>query len=334
MLEPGTPGRGKAECPECIRISNGKRNEQDLGLSNASQHAVPFLVLGGGEGRRESRRDEHSSGPERATPRETGDRRSGQTGKRRRQARGLRVLESGAIDRNRSGTEGTKGSLRIRKRNGRMSGPKSIPKVSWMAEGFGSGPEARECSGTRDMGGKRAEASRSSVARRQRQGDGIEQRWDGWGSGEVQPASERELREAGACLSVRKPTLHFAGSACAGVRIELAQGLSNPCCIVTRPQSNFRREMRRPTTVAWIVFRLLVSSDFTGCVVAHEGLVALEVEADDEKAAGAFDLGYLADDLDGWLFDNSEDACVTSFATRSLLSKCQFRSKKAKAIPR
>ncbi|KAH6902181.1 hypothetical protein BKA70DRAFT_1229224 [Coprinopsis sp. MPI-PUGE-AT-0042] len=44
-------------------------------------------VLGGGEGRRESRRDEHSSGPERATPRETGNRRSGQTGKRRRQAR-------------------------------------------------------------------------------------------------------------------------------------------------------------------------------------------------------------------------------------------------------
>ncbi|KAH6871931.1 hypothetical protein BKA70DRAFT_1241340 [Coprinopsis sp. MPI-PUGE-AT-0042] len=58
-----------------------------------------------------------------------------------------------------------------------------------MAEGFGSGPEARECSGTRDMGWKRAEASRSSVARRRRQGDGIEQRWDGWGSGEVQPAS-------------------------------------------------------------------------------------------------------------------------------------------------
>ncbi|KAH6902025.1 hypothetical protein BKA70DRAFT_1229470 [Coprinopsis sp. MPI-PUGE-AT-0042] len=44
-------------------------------------------VLGGGEERRESRRDEHSSGPERATPRETGNRRSGQTGKRRRQAR-------------------------------------------------------------------------------------------------------------------------------------------------------------------------------------------------------------------------------------------------------
>ncbi|KAH6890215.1 hypothetical protein BKA70DRAFT_1540191 [Coprinopsis sp. MPI-PUGE-AT-0042] len=85
--------------------------------------------------------------------------------------------------------EGTKGSLRIRKRNGRMSGPKSIPKVSWMAEGFGSGPEARECSGTRDMGWKRAEASRSSVAWQRRQGDGIEQRWDGWGSGEVQPAS-------------------------------------------------------------------------------------------------------------------------------------------------
>ncbi|KAH6911702.1 hypothetical protein BKA70DRAFT_1538969 [Coprinopsis sp. MPI-PUGE-AT-0042] len=44
-------------------------------------------VLGGGEERRESRRDEHSSGPERTTPRETGNRRSGQTGKRRRQAR-------------------------------------------------------------------------------------------------------------------------------------------------------------------------------------------------------------------------------------------------------
>ncbi|KAH6873550.1 hypothetical protein BKA70DRAFT_1241079 [Coprinopsis sp. MPI-PUGE-AT-0042] len=58
-----------------------------------------------------------------------------------------------------------------------------------MAEGFGSGPEARECSGTRDMGWKRAEASRSSVARRQRQGDGVEQRWDGWGTDEVQPAS-------------------------------------------------------------------------------------------------------------------------------------------------
>ncbi|KAH6885135.1 hypothetical protein BKA70DRAFT_1237293 [Coprinopsis sp. MPI-PUGE-AT-0042] len=58
-----------------------------------------------------------------------------------------------------------------------------------MTEGFGSGPEARECSGTRYMDRKRAEASRSSVARRRRQGDGIEQRWDGWGSGEVQPAS-------------------------------------------------------------------------------------------------------------------------------------------------
>ncbi|KAH6911220.1 hypothetical protein BKA70DRAFT_1220254 [Coprinopsis sp. MPI-PUGE-AT-0042] len=58
-----------------------------------------------------------------------------------------------------------------------------------MAEGFGSGPEARECSGTQDMGQKRAEAGRSSVARRRRQGDGIEQRWDGWGSDEVQPAS-------------------------------------------------------------------------------------------------------------------------------------------------
>ncbi|KAH6866007.1 hypothetical protein BKA70DRAFT_1244788 [Coprinopsis sp. MPI-PUGE-AT-0042] len=150
-------------------------------------------VLGGGEerreSRRESRRDEHSSEPERATPWETGNRRSGQTGKRRRQARGLRVSESGAIDRNRSGTEGTRGSLRIRKRNGRMSGPKSIPKVSWMAEGFGSGPEARECSGTRDMGRKRAEASRSSVARRRRQEDGIKQRWDRWGSDDVQPAS-------------------------------------------------------------------------------------------------------------------------------------------------
>ncbi|KAH6906914.1 hypothetical protein BKA70DRAFT_1223780 [Coprinopsis sp. MPI-PUGE-AT-0042] len=78
--------------------------------------------------------------------------------------------------------------------------------------------------------------------------------------------------------------------------------------------------------------RLLVSSDFTGCVVVHEGLVAVEVESDDEKAGGAFDLGYLVEDLDGWLFDNSEDACVTSFATRSLLSKCQIRSKKAKAI--
>ncbi|KAH6884048.1 hypothetical protein BKA70DRAFT_1237849 [Coprinopsis sp. MPI-PUGE-AT-0042] len=102
---------------------------------------------------------------------------------------GLRVSESGAIDRNGSGTEGMSGSLRIRKRNGRMSGPKSIPKVSWMAKGFGSGPEARECSGTWDMGRKRAEAGRSSVAQRQRQGDGIEQRWDGWGSDEVQPAS-------------------------------------------------------------------------------------------------------------------------------------------------
>ncbi|KAH6905927.1 hypothetical protein BKA70DRAFT_1225247 [Coprinopsis sp. MPI-PUGE-AT-0042] len=149
-------------------------------------------VLGGGEERRESQRDEHSSGPERATPRETGDRRSGQTGKRRRQTRCLRVSESGAIDRNGSGTEGTRGSLRIRKRNGCMSGPKSVPKVSRMAEGFGSGPEARECSGTRDMGRKRAEASRSLVARRRRQGDGIEQRWDGWdgwGSDDVQPAS-------------------------------------------------------------------------------------------------------------------------------------------------
>ncbi|KAH6918838.1 hypothetical protein BKA70DRAFT_1416814 [Coprinopsis sp. MPI-PUGE-AT-0042] len=61
--------------------------------------------------------------------------------------------------------------------------------MSWMAEGFGSGPEARECLGTRNMGRKRTEASRSSVAQRRRQGDGIERWWDGWGSDEVQPAS-------------------------------------------------------------------------------------------------------------------------------------------------
>ncbi|KAH6889515.1 hypothetical protein BKA70DRAFT_1234932 [Coprinopsis sp. MPI-PUGE-AT-0042] len=185
-------------------------------------------VLGGGEERRESRRDEHSSGPERATPRETGNRRSGQTGKRRRQARGLRVSESGAIDRNGSGTEGTRGSLRIRKRNGRMSGPKSIPKVSWMAEGFGSGPEVRECSGTRDMDRKRAEASRSSVARRRRQGDGIEQRWDGWGSDEVQPASVGPEMVRSSAVRGQGGVVAYDRKRCLRMRSRFRLG--NSCC--------------------------------------------------------------------------------------------------------
>ncbi|KAH6916338.1 hypothetical protein BKA70DRAFT_1216536 [Coprinopsis sp. MPI-PUGE-AT-0042] len=204
----------KRTADEAFRSSalpNAKRQRANKPQPHPSLHKSPGVllvsgsdqVLGGGEERRESRRDEHSSGPERATPRETGDRRSGQTGKRRRQARGLRVSESGAIDRNGSGTEGTRGSLRIRKWNGQMSGPKSIPKVSWMAEGFGSGPEARECSGTRDMGWKRAEASRSSVARRRRQGDGIEQRWDGWGSVPMVFVTQRHQTKAAYAMESR-----------------------------------------------------------------------------------------------------------------------------------
>ncbi|KAH6893758.1 hypothetical protein BKA70DRAFT_1233277 [Coprinopsis sp. MPI-PUGE-AT-0042] len=192
VLEPGTPGRGKAErsgVPGMYQDLKWKKERTGPWPQQCFPTCCALPSPRGSYLCRGATRDEHSSEPERATPRETGDRRSGQTGKRRRQARGLRVSESGAIDRNGSGTEGTRGSLRIRKRNGRMSGPKSIPKVSWMAEGFGSGPEARECSGTRDMGWKRAEASRSSVARRRRQGDGIEQWWDGWGSDDVQPAS-------------------------------------------------------------------------------------------------------------------------------------------------
>ncbi|KAH6907126.1 hypothetical protein BKA70DRAFT_1223950 [Coprinopsis sp. MPI-PUGE-AT-0042] len=75
-------------------------------------------VLGGGEERRESRKDEHSSGPERTTPRETGDRRSGQTGKRRRQTRCVLVDFSTT----RSKSLGVWSDQQERIRNGRNKG--------------------------------------------------------------------------------------------------------------------------------------------------------------------------------------------------------------------
>ncbi|KAH6887777.1 hypothetical protein BKA70DRAFT_1235753 [Coprinopsis sp. MPI-PUGE-AT-0042] len=102
----GHPGAGKRSA----------RNSPGVLLVSGSDQ-----VLGGGEERRESRRDEHSSGPEHATPRETGDRRSGQTGKRRRQAR--------------SKSLGVWSDRQEQIRNGRNEGIAADQEAEWMNVG-------------------------------------------------------------------------------------------------------------------------------------------------------------------------------------------------------